>query len=63
MTKDLMILCIRHLLYLIVKILFNIDAPTQIYTCKFVCINVCIGIWFLHGDIDTRMYMFVLVSV
>ena len=44
-------------------ILYNIHAPTQIYTCEFVCINVCIGIWFLYGDIDTRMYMFVSVGV
>ena len=63
MAKNLMILCIRHLLYFTVKILFNIHAPTQIYTYQFVYINVCIGIWFLYGDIDTRMYMFVSVSV
>ena len=63
MAKDLMILCIRLLLYLTVKIVYNIQAPTQIYTCEFVCINVCIGIWFLYGDIDTRMYMFVSVGI
>ena len=63
MAKDLMILYIRLLLYFTVKILYNIHAPTQIYTCEFVCINVCIGIWFLYGDIDTRMYMFVSVGV
>ena len=58
-----MILCIRHLLYFTVKILYNIYAPTQIYTCSFVCINVCKGIWALYGDIDTCMDMFVSVSV
>ena len=63
MAKDLMILCIRLLLYLTAKILYNMQAPTQIYTCEFVCIHVCIGIWFLYGDIDTRMYMFVSVGM
>ena len=62
MAKDLMIFCIRHLLYFTVKILYNTHAPTQIYTCEFVCINVCIGIWFLYGDIDTRMYVYVCVG-
>ena len=63
MAKDLMVLCIRLLLYITVKILYNIQVLTQIYTCEFVCINVCIGIWFLYGDIDTGLYMFVSVGM
>ena len=52
MAKDFMLLCLKHLLYFTVNILYNIHAPTQIciyicvcvsaYICAFVYINVCI---------------------
>ena len=38
MVKDFMILCLKHLLYFTVSILYNIHAPTQI--CIYICVCV-----------------------